>query len=354
MALGVAASEYLRGPHSIAFDITNRCNLRCLHCFNSSGENSIVAEELSGCEVMSFIHNLVEMQIFSLCFCGGETLLRAPLMTRALKELTAADVKCNIVSNGLLASRALIDDLVEAGLSGIQFSLDGTEKSHDLMRGKKGAFKRTIDILSYVLGETSLNISVAFTPTSFNVRDFRQLYFELVSLQNDLRDDRGAASSIDLRVQPLMLLGRARANSWIEPNVVQYRELVAEIDAVDADAGGASGVNITWGDPVDHIIRFANSDYCMDQINIRANGDIVPSAYLPLVVGNIRKHTLLEYWDAGLGEVWQKNVVRYMAQQLRSVRDMESLSSKYTDINMGDDFFIDLIDNNLDDLSLIR
>lgn len=92
----------------------------------------------------------------------------------------------------------------------------------------------------------------------------------------------------------------------------------------------------------------------MDQINIHANGDIVPSAYLPLVVGNIRKHTLLEYWDAGLGEVWQKSVVRYMAQQLRSVRDMESLSNKYTNINMGNDFFIDLIDNNLDDLSLIR
>lgn len=35
--------DILRAPHQVAFDITNNCNLRCLHCFNSSGENDVIS-----------------------------------------------------------------------------------------------------------------------------------------------------------------------------------------------------------------------------------------------------------------------------------------------------------------------
>lgn len=49
-------NNYLIGPHQMAFDITNKCNLRCLHCFNSSGENAIINDELTDYEVVEFIH----------------------------------------------------------------------------------------------------------------------------------------------------------------------------------------------------------------------------------------------------------------------------------------------------------
>ncbi len=31
-------SNIAKGPISISFDITNRCNLSCLHCYNNSGD----------------------------------------------------------------------------------------------------------------------------------------------------------------------------------------------------------------------------------------------------------------------------------------------------------------------------
>lgn len=46
-------THILRAPHQVSFDITNKCNLRCLHCFNSSGENDVVKNELSDEEVLS-------------------------------------------------------------------------------------------------------------------------------------------------------------------------------------------------------------------------------------------------------------------------------------------------------------
>lgn len=61
--------DILRAPHQVAFDITNNCNLRCLHCFNSSGENDVISNELSDGEVLHFIEDLASMNL--LCVPNG-------------------------------------------------------------------------------------------------------------------------------------------------------------------------------------------------------------------------------------------------------------------------------------------
>ncbi|KAA5806610.1 hypothetical protein [Thermoanaerobacterium thermosaccharolyticum] len=45
--------EIIKGPHQLSFDITNKCNFRCLHCYNSSGENIVVDNELTDEEVIN-------------------------------------------------------------------------------------------------------------------------------------------------------------------------------------------------------------------------------------------------------------------------------------------------------------
>ena len=34
--------DFTVGPYQLALDITNKCNLRCLHCYNASGENRVM------------------------------------------------------------------------------------------------------------------------------------------------------------------------------------------------------------------------------------------------------------------------------------------------------------------------
>ena len=50
-----------------------------------------------------------------------------------------------------------------------------------------------------------------------------------------------------------------------------------------------------WGDPIDHLVRFPQLQMQFDQVAIHANGDIVVSPYIPLIIGNVRKHSLQEY-----------------------------------------------------------
>lgn len=343
----------LRAPHQVAFDITNSCNLRCLHCFNNSGENDVLSDELSDNEVLLFMENVSQMNLYNVCFCGGETLIRKQLMCECIKVLKPSGTHCTAVTNGILANKETIRELAKAGLDGIQFSLDGLKTSHERLRNKKGIFPAVIDAIGYVLNETDLRLSIAFTPTEFNINDFPKVYELLVYLFENSRRN-GTNDYVDLRLQPLMLLGRAKENHDIVPSEKQYRQLVQNINEFNLSEKYRRCIDVKWGDPVDHLMRFRNTNYFMDQVSVHANGDIVVSAYLPLIVGNIRKHTLEEYWKSGLNTVWGTNIVQYLVSQVQSISDMERITALISDINMDGCLNIDLIENDLNNLNLIK
>lgn len=75
---------------------------------------------------------------------------------------------------------------------------------------------------------------------------------------------------------------------------------------------------------------------------------------LPLVVGNIRKHSLEEYWNQGLNKVWSTKIVQFLVSRMMSLKEMEEITNIISDINMDSVLYIDLIENNLDDINLIR
>lgn len=345
-------TNILVGPHQVAIDITNNCNLRCLHCYNSSGENDVLKQELSDEEILTFVESLCDMKIYSLCLCGGEPLLRKNLVFKCIKLLHEHDIKCSMVTNGILATAEVLDKLDELGLNAIQFSLDGLEQSHDKLRNREGVYQKVISAIEYVIKHTTLHLSIAFSPTSFNIKDFIKVYDMLENLF--LSSSRNSEKDyIELRCQPLMILGRAKKHKNIVPTDRQYRELVSTIRKLEVERNSKI-IQVVWGDPVDHLIKFRNVNNLLDQLTIHANGDIVVSAYLPLVVGNIRKHSLEEYWNQGLNKVWSTKIVQFLVSRMMSLKEMEEITNIISDINMDSVLYIDLIENNLDDIHLIR
>lgn len=260
-------------------------------------------------------------------------------------------IKCSLVTNGILATKEVIDDLVDAGLDGIQFSIDGLKNSHERMRNKKGIFNNVMDALDYCINNTKLNISVAFTPTVFNIYEFISLY-EILKHKFKGRTDN---SVLSLRSQPLMLLGRAKSNKNICPSNHQYRKLINYIRLFQKTVS-ESHISIEWGDPIDHLIRSRDSNrFVNDQLNIHANGDIIISAYLPLVIGNIRKYSINEYWNKGnLSSIWSTKIVQYLASKIKCIDDMEFITNSIAEINTDDCIYLDAIEDDLNDLDLIK
>lgn len=172
-------TNVLRAPHHVALDITNKCNLRCLHCYNSSGENEVMHDELTSDELFVFAKEMADMSLYSMCFCGGETLLRSKDILRCLPILRDGNVAASLVTNGLLLTESLLRDLEDSGLKSIQFSLDGIGSAHDRLRGHEGAFEIVEEAVATVLNHSDLHLAIAFTPTSFNTEQFPRCHLTI-------------------------------------------------------------------------------------------------------------------------------------------------------------------------------
>lgn len=331
-------------PHHVAFDITNRCNLRCLHCYNSSGENCVMKDEMGDGEVLDFVRSVAVKRPYSFCFCGGEPLLRASLVMGALEELRTGKVNVGLVTNGMLLDREIASDLEKCGLSGIQISLDGNKGSHNRLRGNKGAYDGAIRAIDNVLRHTDLHLQIAFSPTSFNICNVVEEIKLIEQLLHDSgRLERNWADRVELRVQPMMLLGRARCHSDIVPDADQHDSLVRKIRRLQKGSFGCS-LSLIWGDPVDHLVRYADSKRLSTHVAVHANGDIVVSPYLNMVVGNVKRHSLAEYWASGLNSVWSLPFIRSQCSRILCIRDMDEVSKIDGDLNQGHGTMVDLID----------
>jgi len=151
-------------PVGISIAVTGRCNSHCIMCniWKLCKENpEIVKNEMTKDEIIGFLKDPYLSDLVEIDITGGEPHLREDLVDIILgivdlKQTRLKNLKTIIVpSNGLLADQILLR--VERILrrmkgTGIEFvtvsSVDGIGKTHDIMRGTKGAFdkaSRTID-----------------------------------------------------------------------------------------------------------------------------------------------------------------------------------------------------------------
>lgn len=110
-------------PLGVSIDISNRCNLRCKHCyFFREGYSS----ELSDEEWLNRINALKDKYktLLQASWCGGEPLLREKLIENGMKMF-----KYNlVVTNGTLPLPNWPNCVFEV-------SVDGTKEFHDNVRG---------------------------------------------------------------------------------------------------------------------------------------------------------------------------------------------------------------------------
>ena len=304
------------GPLTVSFDLTNRCNLKCLHCYNNSGgDKNSVSDELSNKEVIEFIEEIATLKPASFCFCGGEPLLRKDVLLDAISILRKADVICSMVTNGMLLNIETAEMLKEKGLYRVQISLDGNQESHTKLRGDNRSYQKAIDALK-ILKDVGIDSGVAFSPTRWNIEDIEDVF--------ELCLDYGVE---ELRIQNLMPLGRGEKNIDIIPSDSQYYDLRRFIKKINAfQIINNKKPRIDLGDPINHLVVYSrmndNISSYTEAVSITANGDIYVSLYLPLIMGNVRKHSFKYYWENGLSKIWRQKSLREMAYQYTSVKDL--------------------------------
>lgn len=157
----------------VVWNMTRRCNLRCIHCYSNS-KNREYPDELTTAEAMAMIDDLAAFGAPVLLFSGGEPLMRADLPD-LLQYTVSRGMRAVISTNGTLITQEKAAVFQKIGLSYVGISLDGTEKTHDRFRGSLGAFKAAMKGL-YHCREAGLKVGVRFTINRHNVADVPAIF----------------------------------------------------------------------------------------------------------------------------------------------------------------------------------
>lgn len=189
-------------PLSVCWDLTYKCNLKCIHCCfgNLNSLSNIEHENISLKESYALIDELDKMGITVLEFAGGE-----PLIHKNFSEIynyaATKKFKISLVTNGILLSEKLLDMFKRNHIARIQISLDGFNKElHEFIRGKN-TFYKTISKICLVI-EKEISLIVATVVHKKNYLYLSEFATFLVNL--------GVKC---FRIQFLLNLGNAKDNN---------------------------------------------------------------------------------------------------------------------------------------------
>ena len=119
-------------------EITQRCNLNCLHCGSDCGRNA-KTNELSTAEWLSFFAYLeknLDTRRFVLVLTGGEPLC-APDLRTLLMGINHHGLSWGMVSNAWALNPTNLSLLLKHGMSSMTISLDGLKQTHDWLRRRR-------------------------------------------------------------------------------------------------------------------------------------------------------------------------------------------------------------------------
>jgi len=128
----------------IFWNLTNRCNLNCIHCYNRSGPENGLHNELATGEALALIDDLATMGVPLILFTGGEPLLREDIWVLA-DHARRRGIMTALSTNGTLITPEVAEKIKAGGIGYAGISLDGaTAETHNRFRGTADAFERSI------------------------------------------------------------------------------------------------------------------------------------------------------------------------------------------------------------------
>lgn len=282
-------TAYAPGTMLLQWHITERCNLRCGHCYQDAlpPPDPIWEQLLSSLEQFkTFITQCRSLRRGGrfrahLTVTGGEPFMREDFMP-LLERLTAERhfFSLAILTNGTLLTPALVQRLGALQPGFVQVSIDGSRETHDRIRGE-GSYAGAVAGLR-LLVKQQIPTHIAFTADRGNFRDFPAVAklgqsLGVTRVWADRTVPCGRAGRTDRLMSPeetrefFGLMQKETAGGWLKKSrVVMQRSLQFMVS-------GGRPYRCSAGDTL---------------VTVLTNGDVCPCRRMPLVAGNIFSDTL--------------------------------------------------------------
>lgn len=281
-------------PHVVAWNLTERCNLACAHCYIAAGPWHRSDGELSTAEVRRIAEEILALNPSPLfVLSGGEPLLRDDLEEIAA-HASSAGATVVVGTNGTRLTAERIASLQGAGVTGVAVSIDSLrERYHDRFRHGGGALADTLAAVERMRA-AKLDFVVQTTVTAGNRGEVREI-----------AEWAAEAGAVCFNLYFLVETGRGEGMRGLPP--ADNEALLGDLVDLQRELRGRMMVRskcqpqimrlIHERDPESPLAHYATRCPCgVQYCRITPDGKVTPCPYLPEVAGDLRRQGFAEVW----------------------------------------------------------
>jgi len=285
-----AESADLGAPLYVAWQVTNECNLACLHCIEESGPGKAFKDELGREQVFDILGQFMDQQIPYLSFSGGEPMVH-PQFFDMVEYVCSRGAELKIETNGHFLTPENCARLKELGVKAVQVSLDGATRSTFNRMRVRGEFSTATDGIRN-LRAAGVPIEINYSPTCFNVHE--------IGAAIDLAHELGAYSFYTGRT---MYTGNA-VKAWHKLALTeeQYVEFFDTLHRKTEEYRGRMRVHFHEMGLLEELRYRLHHPAAL--LIVLPNGLVKLINALPFICGDLRRQSLAEIW-ANFQRAWQ-------------------------------------------------
>jgi len=330
-------------PRLIFWEVTNGCNLRCVHCRATATELASPTD-LATPKALDIIDQIASFANPILVLSGGEPLYRPDIFHLA-RYGTDRGLRVALATNGTLVTREIARKIVDSGVKRVSISLDGANAdTHDSFRGIPGAFDAAIygfrnlkdlgmavqinmtiarhnavelpKVLELVrtLGADALH-TFLLVPVGcgVNIADEQMVPPEEYERILNWFYDQSQSGDIELKATCAPHYFRVvRQRRAEERKAAGYGAApvanATEIGPTDMTMPGSTGISLKPGHPGGHPQGHPHDPNAMNAVTkgclagtgvcfISHEGQVFPCGYLPALAGDLREQPFSEIWN---------------------------------------------------------
>ncbi len=311
-ALGLTVPQRFLAPLFVVWNFTNRCNLACRHCYQSSGQRPL-ADELTLEEKLGLLEQLDAASVPMLALSGGEPTM-SPDLLPVVRRAAEAGMHVSIATNGTTLTPRLAARLADAGARYVEISLDSVDPArHDAFRGVAGMWRRAVEGARAVVAAEGLRLGIAMCVHRRNIDEVpgmiafaERLGASCFAHFNFVPVGRGsgmAADDITPRQRERLL---ERLNETMQAGrigVISTAPQLGRVCLAGSPAGRAACSHAGSGSGVKARVVAKYLGGCgagRTYACVEPNGDVTPCVYLShCVMGNVCERPLAEIFREG-------------------------------------------------------
>ena len=262
----------LRFPLHALWEVTQRCHLRCRHCY-LAGEHE--PEELGTSEGRDLLEQMARLGVMFLVITGGEPLLREDLFD-LIDEALRLGFAWKLLTTGTLLDENRARRLAERDPMNVDISLHGLEETHDALSRVPGSFRAAARAMRMLVG-LGVRVRAKMNLTPRGIEDLPAF--------RELCADMGVTLSIAAAMLPTF--DGERVDGSLRVSDGELADYYASCDRAEA---------VRFGEhrPFEEDELLCNAGRSAFAVSPR--GDVRACLSLRRVFGNVRERPLRDIW----------------------------------------------------------